>query len=74
MNIAQQKAISLLDKHSLPFISGNESDFIIARNSAIHEINFMRESVGLFFQDYWNDVHKELLKINYEKYKELCKK
>lgn len=67
MNIAQEAAINLLDKHSLPF-EGNESDFLIARNSAIHEINFMRESVGLFMQDYWNDVHEELLKINYEKY------
>jgi len=71
MNIAYEKALSLLDKHSLPFIAGNESDFLIARNQAIHEINFMRESVGIFFQDYWNDVHEELMKINYDKYRTL---
>lgn len=67
MNIAQEAAINLIDKHSLPF-EGNESDFLIAWNLANHEVYLMRESVGLFFQDYWNDVHEELLKINYEKF------
>ena len=68
MNIAQTTAYNLLDKHSLPFIAGNESDFLIARNSAIHEINYMRECVGLFLQDHLNDVHEEILKINYQMY------
>ncbi len=68
MNIAQITAYNLLDKHSLPFISVDESDFLIARNSAIHEINYMRECVGLFQQDFWNDVHEEILKINYQMY------
>jgi len=73
MNIAHEKAVSLLEKHSLPFVAGNESDFLIARNSAIHEINYYREQYGMFQQDYWNDVHEEILKITYEKYKVLCK-
>ena len=68
MNIAQTTAYNLLDKHSLPFIQGNESDFLIARNSVIHEINYMRECVGLFQQDFWNDVHEEIVKINYQMY------
>ena len=68
MNIAQTTAYNLLDKHSLPFIQGNESDFLIARNSVIHEINYMRECVDLFQQDFWNDVHEEILKINYQMY------
>ena len=73
MNIAQTKAISLIDKHSLPFVTESESDFIIARNSAIHEINFEREKAGMFNSEFWNDVHEEILKINYEKYNQLCK-
>ena len=72
MNIAQTKAISLIDKHSLPF-EGNESDYLIARNQAIHEINFEREKAGMFNSEFWNDVHEEILKIDYEKYKQLCK-
>ena len=38
INIAQQMAISLLDKHSLPFIAGNESDFLIARNVEVYGV------------------------------------
>lgn len=72
-NIAQQKAISLIKKHTLPFDKLNESDFLIARNSAIHEINLNRVTVGMFDSKYWNDVHEEILKINFEKYRNLEK-
>lgn len=73
MNIAQTKAISLIDKHSLPFITESESDYLIARNSAIHEINFEREKAGMFNSEFWNDVHEEILKIDYNKYKQFQK-
>ena len=73
MNIAQQKALSLLEKNTLPFITSSESDFMIARNSAINEINFERCKTGMFQQDYWNDVYEELMKINHETYCKLNK-
>lgn len=68
MNIAQQKAINLIEKHTLPFVSGDDSDFLIARNSALHEVNFEIDKYGMFGNEYWRDVKAEILKINYEKY------
>ena len=67
-NIAYQKAISLLKNNTLPFFKNNESDFLIARNSAIREINLNRVTVGMFDIQFWDDVMKEMLKINYEKF------
>lgn len=67
-NIAYQKAISLLKNNTLPFFKNNESDFLIARNSAIREINLNRVTVGMFDIQFWDDVMKEILKINYEKF------
>lgn len=67
-NIALQRALNLLEKHSFPFVAGNESDFLIARNSAIHEINFERDKADMFEVQLWNDVYEEIMNISYEKY------
>lgn len=67
-NTAYQKAIELLKNNTLPFFKNNESDFLIARNSAMNECTRQIIHGDIFAVNDWYEIREEILKINYEKF------
>lgn len=57
-----ETAIELLKKHTLPFVVGNESDYLIARNNALNEVTYKLDKSDIFEVVEWHHIYYELKK------------